>query len=130
MHICENDNVVVERGRDMNLTLFNVSTNSFSGFCSRNYIEHNLVVEGELKSKVSMNIKKLNEFFALRTNNHNFSISFDDFAFITHWFNRCSDFVQKASKEGFDVIKLQSGQENVNAEIRKFLKEKESLSIV
>ncbi len=35
--------------------------------------------------------------------------------------------VQKASKESFDVIKLQSGQENVNAEIRKFLKEKESL---
>ncbi len=31
--------------------------------------------------------------------------------------------VQKASKMKFDVKKLQSGQENVNAAIRKFLKE-------
>ncbi len=31
--------------------------------------------------------------------------------------------VQKASKTEFDVDKLKSGQENVNAEIRKFLKE-------
>ncbi len=32
--------------------------------------------------------------------------------------------VQKASKIGFDAQKLKSGQENVNAEIRKFLKER------
>lgn len=32
--------------------------------------------------------------------------------------------VQKASKLGFDVEKLKSGQENVNAELRKFLKER------
>ena len=32
--------------------------------------------------------------------------------------------VQKASKIGFNVEKLKSGQENVNAEIRKFLKER------
>lgn len=31
--------------------------------------------------------------------------------------------VQKASKIGFDVEKLKTEQENVNAEIRKFLKE-------
>ena len=34
--------------------------------------------------------------------------------------------VQKALKSGFDVKRLTSGQENVNAEIRKFLKEKRS----
>lgn len=32
--------------------------------------------------------------------------------------------VQKASKIGFDVDQLQSGQQNVNAGIRKFLKER------
>lgn len=32
--------------------------------------------------------------------------------------------VQKASKIGFDVEKLKSGQENVNSSIRKFLKER------
>lgn len=32
--------------------------------------------------------------------------------------------VQKASKIGFDAQKLKSEQENVNAEIRKFLKER------
>ncbi len=32
--------------------------------------------------------------------------------------------VQKASKIGFDAQKLKSGQEKVNAEIRKFLKER------
>lgn len=32
--------------------------------------------------------------------------------------------VQKASKIGFDIEKLKSGQENVNAGIRKFLKER------
>ncbi len=32
--------------------------------------------------------------------------------------------VQKASKIGFDREKLESGQENVNASIRKFLKER------
>lgn len=32
--------------------------------------------------------------------------------------------VQKVCKIGFDVEKLKSGQENVNAEIRKFLKER------
>ncbi len=32
--------------------------------------------------------------------------------------------VQKASKIGFDVEKLKSGQENVNAAVRKFLKER------
>ena len=32
--------------------------------------------------------------------------------------------VQRASKIGFDAQKLKSGQENVNAEIRKFLKER------
>lgn len=32
--------------------------------------------------------------------------------------------VQKASKIGFDVEKLKSGQENVNAGIRNFLKER------
>ena len=36
----------------------------------RNYIEHNLVVEGELKSKVSMNIKKLNEIGCYRGIRH------------------------------------------------------------
>ena len=34
--------------------------------------------------------------------------------------------VQKALKSGFDAEKLMSGQEKVNAEIRKFLKEKRS----
>lgn len=37
--------------------------------------------------------------------------------------------VQKASKSGFDVKKLATGQENINAGIRKFLKEKESLCL-
>lgn len=32
--------------------------------------------------------------------------------------------VQKASKIGFDTEKLNSGQENVNSSIRKFLKER------
>lgn len=32
--------------------------------------------------------------------------------------------VQKASKIGFDTVLLESGQENVNAGIRKFLKER------
>lgn len=32
--------------------------------------------------------------------------------------------VQKASKIGFDIDKLKSGQENVNSGIRKFLKER------
>ncbi len=32
--------------------------------------------------------------------------------------------VQKACKIGFDAQKLKSGQENVNAELRKFLKER------
>ena len=36
----------------------------------RNYIEHNLVVEGELKSKVSLNIKKLNEIGCYRGIRH------------------------------------------------------------
>ena len=36
----------------------------------RNYIEHNVVVEGELKSKVSMNIKKLNEIGCYRGIRH------------------------------------------------------------
>ncbi len=36
----------------------------------RNYIEHNLIVEGELKSKVSMNIKKLNEIGCYRGIRH------------------------------------------------------------
>ncbi len=36
----------------------------------RNYIEHNLMVEGELKSKVSMNIKKLNEIGCYRGIRH------------------------------------------------------------
>lgn len=36
----------------------------------RNYIEHNLSVEGELKSKVSMNIKKLNEIGCYRGIRH------------------------------------------------------------
>ncbi len=36
----------------------------------RNYIEHNLVVEGELKSKVSMNIKKLGEIGCYRGIRH------------------------------------------------------------
>ena len=35
--------------------------------------------------------------------------------------------VQKASKIGFDCDKIKSKQDNVNAEIRKFLKEKESI---
>ncbi len=37
--------------------------------------------------------------------------------------------VQKASKSGFDVEKLATGQENINAGIRNFLKEKESLCL-
>ena len=37
--------------------------------------------------------------------------------------------VQKASKTSFDVKKLKSGQENVNAEIRKFLKERSELCL-
>lgn len=37
--------------------------------------------------------------------------------------------VQKASKIGFDVNLLKSGQENVNAGIRKFLKEKELICL-
>ncbi len=36
----------------------------------RNYIEHNVVVEGELKSKVSLNIKKLNEIGCYRGIRH------------------------------------------------------------
>ena len=36
----------------------------------RNYIEHNLIVEGELKAKVSMNIKKLNEIGCYRGIRH------------------------------------------------------------
>ena len=32
--------------------------------------------------------------------------------------------VQKASKIGFDVVLLESGQQNINAGIRKFLKER------
>ena len=35
--------------------------------------------------------------------------------------------VQKASKIGFDVEKLKTGQENVNAAIRKFLKERSQI---
>ena len=37
--------------------------------------------------------------------------------------------VQKALKSGFEEEKLTSGQEKVNAEIRKFLKEKRSLYV-
>ncbi len=36
----------------------------------RNYIENQLIVEGELKSKVSMNIKKLNEIGCYRGIRH------------------------------------------------------------
>ena len=36
----------------------------------RNYIEHNLIVEGELKSKVSMNIKRLKEIGCYRGIRH------------------------------------------------------------
>ena len=34
--------------------------------------------------------------------------------------------VQKALKTGFDTVELQSGQEKVNAAVRKFLKERRS----
>ena len=61
-------NICKETGISMDIRVKDLSEDDVAKL--RNYIEHNLVVEGELKSKVSMNIKKLNEIGCYRGIRH------------------------------------------------------------
>ena len=61
-------NICKETGISMDIRVKDLSEDDVAKL--RNYIEHNLMVEGELKSKVSMNIKKLNEIGCYRGIRH------------------------------------------------------------
>ena len=61
-------NICKETGISMDVRVKDLTEDEVAKL--RNYIEHNLMVEGELKSKVSMNIKKLNEIGCYRGIRH------------------------------------------------------------
>lgn len=67
--------------------------------------------------------KEKNQIFVVHHIENNFCFLVDgDRLKLTKPKKKSLKHVQKASKIGFDSAKLESGQENVNAEIRKFLK--------
>ena len=61
-------NICKETGISMDIRVKDLTEDQVAKL--RNYIENNLIVEGELKSKVSMNIKKLNEIGCYRGIRH------------------------------------------------------------
>ncbi len=67
--------------------------------------------------------KEKNQIFVVAKTEGNFCFLVDgDRLKLTKPKKKSLKHVQKASKIGFDRVKLESGQENINAEIRKFLK--------
>ncbi|MGN1200666.1 MAG: hypothetical protein ACI4R8_00175 [Candidatus Caccovivens sp.] len=67
--------------------------------------------------------KEKNQIFVVQKIEGNFCFLVDgDRLKLTKPKKKSLKHVQKASKIKFDCIKLESGQENINAEIRKFLK--------
>ena len=61
-------NICKETGISMDIRVKDLTEDQVAKL--RNYIEHNLIVEGELKSKVSMNIKNLMEIKCYRGTRH------------------------------------------------------------